>query len=113
MTEFDVREFRDACGQFATGVTVITTRSAEEGEHGMTANAFMSISLDPPLIAVSIAEKAKMLVRIRKASRFAVSILARPMESVAWHFSGKSNQEIREMFEECDGLPVIRNALAA
>ena len=61
MCEVDSRDFRNACGHFVTGVTVITTRCAGEGDHGMTANAFMSISLVPPLIAVSIADKAKML----------------------------------------------------
>jgi flavin reductase (DIM6/NTAB) family NADH-FMN oxidoreductase RutF len=111
--EIDSHEFRRACGQFATGVMVITTRCVGDGDHGMTANAFMSISLDPPLIAISVAEKAKMLGRIRKASRFAVSILSRPMESIAWHFSGKMKHHLPEVFEECDGLPVIRNALAA
>ena len=113
MSEVDSQDFRNACGHFVTGVTVITTRCAGEGEHGMTANAFMSISLVPPLIAVSIADTAKMLKHVRKAGRFAVSILSRSMEPLAWHFSGKSNQGIREVFEDCDGLPVIRDALAA
>jgi flavin reductase (DIM6/NTAB) family NADH-FMN oxidoreductase RutF len=65
------------------------------------------------LIAVSIADKAKLLKHVRKASRFAVSILGRSMEPVAWHFSGKSNLGLSEVFEDCDGLPVIRDALAA
>jgi flavin reductase (DIM6/NTAB) family NADH-FMN oxidoreductase RutF len=112
VSEVDSRDFRNACGHFVTGVTVITTRCAGEGEHGMTANAFMSISLAPPLIAVSIADTAKMLKHVRKAGRFAVSILSRSMEPLAWHFSGRSNQGIREVFEDCDGLPVIRDALA-
>jgi flavin reductase (DIM6/NTAB) family NADH-FMN oxidoreductase RutF len=78
----------------------------------MTANAFMSISLVPPLIAVSIGDKAKMLKHVHEAGRFAVSILSRSMVSVAWHFSGESNRDLSEVFEDCDGLPVIRDALA-
>jgi flavin reductase (DIM6/NTAB) family NADH-FMN oxidoreductase RutF len=111
--EVDSRDFRNACGRFATGVTVITTRCAGVGDHGMTANGFMSISLVPPLIAVSIADTAKMLKYIHETGRFAVSILSRSMEPVAWHFSGKSNEGLSEVFEDCDGLPVIRDTLAA
>ena len=49
--EFDSRAFRQALGQFATGVTVITVKD-QDGVHGMTANAFSSVSLDPPLVLV-------------------------------------------------------------
>ena len=72
------RQLRDACGRFGTGVTVITTH-CDGHDHGMTANAFMSVSLDPPLVAVSIARTAKMLSRIQKSGRFAVSVLADTM----------------------------------
>ena len=58
MSEFDARTLRNACGSFATGVTVITTRTAE-GDHGMTANAFMSVSLEPPLISISLDHKSR------------------------------------------------------
>ncbi len=53
MSAIDTRQLRDACGHFGTGVTIITTRY-DGHDHGMTANAFMSISLDPPLVAISI-----------------------------------------------------------
>lgn len=56
----DDRLFRNAMGQFATGVTVVTTEIDRE-IHGMTANAFMSVSLNPKLVVISIAEKAQML----------------------------------------------------
>ena len=51
MDRIDPRALRDCCGSFATGVTVITTRT-QDGDHGMTVSAFMSVSLDPPLISV-------------------------------------------------------------
>jgi len=111
MTAIDPRQFRDACGQFGTGVTVITT-ACDRRDHGMTANAFMSISLDPPLIAVSIAESARMLAHIRKAGRFAVSVLAEGMEELAWHFAGKPRPDLRGFFDRREGLPVIANAAA-
>jgi flavin reductase (DIM6/NTAB) family NADH-FMN oxidoreductase RutF len=56
---FNLREFRDALGQFASGVTVVT--AVENGKtHGMTANAFVSVSLDPPLVLVSLDNRSKI-----------------------------------------------------
>ncbi len=111
MTAIEPRQLRDACGNFGTGVTIITTR-CDDHDHGMTANAFMSISLDPPLIAISIAKKAKMLACIQKSGRFAVSVLAEGMEDLAWHFAGKPNPDLRDFFERRQGLPVIAKAAA-
>jgi flavin reductase (DIM6/NTAB) family NADH-FMN oxidoreductase RutF len=111
MTAIESRQLRDACGLFGTGVNVITTH-CDGQDHGMTANAFMSVSLDPPLIAISIAEKAKALGRIQKSGRFAVSVLAAGMEDLAWHFAGKPKTGVVECFERRDGLPVIKGAVA-
>lgn len=111
MNVIDPRQLRDACGQFGTGVNVITTHH-DGHDHGMTANAFMSISLDPPLIAVSIAGKARMLAKIQNCRRFAVSVLAAGMEDLAWHFAGKPRPHVRDCFERLDGLPVIPGAVA-
>ncbi|MGI6246150.1 MAG: flavin reductase family protein [Pseudochelatococcus sp.] len=110
----DPRVLRDACGLFATGVNVIATRLGAR-DHGMTANAFMSISLSPPLIAISIAEKAKMLPLIRESGRFTVSTLSADMEKLAWHFAGRPDPAFAfdAVFEELDGLPVVRRATAA
>jgi flavin reductase (DIM6/NTAB) family NADH-FMN oxidoreductase RutF len=73
----------------------------------------MSISLDPPLIAISIADKAKMLPKIRAARRFAVSILAHGTEQTAWHFAGRPDEQLCDPFDRQDGLPVIRGAVAS
>jgi flavin reductase (DIM6/NTAB) family NADH-FMN oxidoreductase RutF len=105
------RRLRDACGRFGTGVTVVTTH-CDGHEHGMTANAFMSVSLDPPLVAISIAETAKMLPRIQKSGRFAVSVLADTMDEIAWHFAGKPDPRFTDLLEIVDGLPVVRGAVA-
>ena len=110
MRLLDPRTFRDACGVFATGVNIITTH-CDGHDHGMTANAFMSISLDPPLIAISIAEKARMLEKIQKSGRFALSVLASGMDAVAWHFAGKPNADLHDLFDTLDDLPVIRGAI--
>ena len=54
------RALRDACASFATGVTIVST-TTKDGDHGMTANAFMSVSLDPPLISISLDRSSRML----------------------------------------------------
>lgn len=109
MTDFDSRTMREACGSFATGVTVITT-SSDEGDHGMTANAFMSVSLDPPLISISLDRNARMLGRIRASGRYAVNVLAEDMEALAWHFAGRHNPELAGVLERSEGLPVVPGA---
>ena len=109
--DIDPITFRNACGAFATGVTIITTRLGDR-DHGMTANAFMSISLDPPLIAISIAKTAKMLPLIEDTGRFAVSILASGTEDLAMHFAGRPKAEIGSPLRDLDGLPVAKEATA-
>src|SRR5699024_12434263 len=85
----DDREFRNAMGKFATGVTVITTEV--DGEpHGMTANAFMSVSLHPKLIMISIDNRANMLDKIKEANKFAVNILADHQKDLSMHFAGQT-----------------------
>lgn len=111
MIDTEQRRFRTACGQFGTGVTIVTTHCASE-DHGMTANSFMSVSLDPALIAVSISERAKMLLKIRQAGRFAVSILPEGLEDLALHFAGKPKEDLGDFFDRHDGMPVIRGAVA-
>ncbi|MBK4216877.1 flavin reductase family protein [Paracoccus caeni] len=107
----DPRALRDCCGSFATGVTVITTRTPE-GDHGMTANAFMSVSLDPPLISISLDRRSKMLAKVQKSGRYAVNILSQQMQAHAMHFSGRTDDTLTEPFREHHGLPVLRDAAA-
>lgn len=105
------RALRDACGSFATGVTVISTATAD-GDHGMTANAFMSVSLDPPLISISLDRKAKMLAKVRESKRYAVSVLSSGMEPLAMHFAGRFDPAVRDPFAHILGMPVVPGASA-
>lgn len=111
MAGIDPRALRDACGQFATGVTVISTRTAS-GDHGMTANAFMSVSLDPPLISISLDRRSRMHGKVREAGCYAVSILAQDMEHIAQHFAGRHNPDLAQVFEPHGDLPVVPGAAA-
>ncbi|NSL50598.1 flavin reductase family protein [Calidifontibacillus erzurumensis] len=107
----DDRLFRNAMGKFATGVTVITTK-VDEHIHGMTANAFMSVSLNPRLVAISISEKAKMLEKINNSKRFVVNILSNEQKNLSMHFAGQLIEGVSVEFETIDDMPVIKNALA-
>ena len=109
--QIDPRELRQAFGNFATGVTVITTRT-EDGDHGMTANAFMSVSLDPPLLTISLDKGCKMLERVRRSGRYAVNILSADMEPTAMHFAGHSDPDLAEILSERADLPVLPGASA-
>lgn len=106
---FSPREFRDAMGQFATGVVTVTTE-VDGMPHAMTANAFMSGSLEPPLVLVSIARSAKMHERIGLAKRFGVSVLADHQQWCSNHFAGKPSPDRQPEFVRLAGVPVIPGA---
>jgi flavin reductase (DIM6/NTAB) family NADH-FMN oxidoreductase RutF len=80
-------EFRAVLGRFASGVTVITARDRNGTDHGMTASAFCSVSLEPPLVLACIAEIAEMHGILREASTFGISILAETQESLSRRFA--------------------------
>ncbi|MBM7609405.1 flavin reductase (DIM6/NTAB) family NADH-FMN oxidoreductase RutF [Lysinibacillus composti] len=105
------RLFRDAMGKFATGVTVVTTK-LEDGSHGMTANAFMSVSLDPKLVVVSVGHKARFLSKVQESKKFAVNILSAEQKEMSMVFAGQLKDEVEINFEELAGLPILPGALA-
>ncbi|SDJ08677.1 flavin reductase family protein [Alteribacillus bidgolensis] len=106
----DDRMFRTAMGKFATGVTVITTEV--DGEvHGMTANAFMSVSLDPKLVLISVGDKARMHDLIKRADKFAVNILSEEQKEMSMIFAGQIKEERNVAFEDFEGTPIIKDSL--
>lgn len=107
----DDRTFRSAMGKFATGVTVITTE-LDGTVHGMTANAFMSVSLKPMLVVVSIGERAQMLEKIRSSKKFAVNILARGQQELSMLFAGQTKEKRDVSFARLGDVPVIDGSLA-
>jgi flavin reductase (DIM6/NTAB) family NADH-FMN oxidoreductase RutF len=107
----DDRSFRSAMGKFATGITVITSLLDDEA-HGMTANAFMSVSLNPRLVLISISEKARMLDKINETGKFAVNILADDQKEYSMYFAGQIKEERDIEFDWMSEIPVIKDALA-
>ncbi|MDQ2958047.1 MAG: flavin reductase family protein [Actinomycetota bacterium] len=106
-------QLRQALGKFASGVTVVTTSGGLGGHevHGMTANAFSSVSLRPPLVLVSVSNSAHLHPRIAETGRYGISILGRRQESLAQHFAGRESHPELVRFVWRDGLPLIDAAL--
>lgn len=107
----DDRTFRNAMGKFATGVTVITS-SLNGQVRGMTANAFMSVSLNPKLVLISVGEKAKMNSVIQQTGKFAVNILSDQQQALSMLFAGQLKEERNVEFAWMDGHPILPDSLA-
>src|SRR5690625_396125 len=107
----DDRSFRDAMGKFATGITVVTTKDNDD-VIGMTVNAFMSISLDPKLIAISIGEQAAMYHTLQKTKKFGVSILTEDQKDLSMIFAKQIEKDREIDYVYRDGIPVINDTLA-
>jgi flavin reductase (DIM6/NTAB) family NADH-FMN oxidoreductase RutF len=113
----DPRVLRTVFGRFATGITVVTSAGADP--HGMTANSFSSVSLDPPLVLVCVAREALMHDTILANEAFAVTVLAAGQEHVARHFASRERPTGLAQFDAVDwapgqltGAPLLAGALA-
>lgn len=111
----DARTLRDALGCFATGVTVLTTRAADGKPVGLTANSFTSVSLDPPLLLVCLANGAGSLPAFLTAEHFTVNVLHIGQQPVSGRFASKVEDRFAETdWEEWEGkVPIIRHSLAS
>lgn len=106
----DTREYRNALGRFATGVTIITTQVGD-AVRGMTCNAFMSISLDPPLVGIAVKHNATMHAYLEEAGRYGVNVLSADQQSLSNHFAGYPQDDPIPFITLAD-LPMIDRANA-
>lgn len=107
----DHRAYRDALGQFATGITIVTTEY-KQGVLGMTVNAFMSISLEPKMIAVSIDERASLYHTLQETKKFGVSILSESQKDISMMYAKQKEKEKDIRFTTQDDIPVLDDAIA-
>ncbi|HXW21069.1 MAG TPA: flavin reductase family protein [Roseiarcus sp.] len=98
-------------GSFATGVTVITVE-AGGSTHAMTANAFMSGSLEPPLCVVSIAKRAHTHEMIRRSGHFGVNILSADQQDLALFFAGKVSPAVQARFQRVGEVSLLQDCAA-
>jgi len=110
---FDQREFRDAMGAFASGITVITTQSAE-GPVGFTCQSFTSVSIDPPLISFSIARTSRSLTAVRAHGSLVVNVLGAQQRDLSGQFARSGTDKwagVEWAPSEINGAPVLAGAL--
>ncbi len=114
MTTVDSVDFRNAMARFASGVTVVTTLSSDGKPTAYTASAFLSLSLEPPLILVTLEKKAESHPVFERAEQFAVSVLAEGQDEIAYRFARRGTDKFAD-FETAagpsTGLPLIPGAL--
>ena len=103
--------FRRTLGMFATGVTVLTTRVGET-VHGMTVNAFMSVSLRPPLVLISLDRGTRMCGMLHEGSRFGVSVLAKGQSGLSETYARRARDGVEPEFVVVRETPLVEGALA-
>ncbi len=107
-------EFRRALGHFASGVTVVTTWDADGRPTGLTASAFTSLSLDPPLVLICVDHQAQSYGALKAHDRFAVNILSAEQEALSRRFASTEGNKFQGVAFEpgARGLPLLPAALA-
>jgi flavin reductase (DIM6/NTAB) family NADH-FMN oxidoreductase RutF len=105
------RDFRNALARFATGITVVT--ALQNGKtHGMTANAFVSVSLDPPLVLVSLDNRSHMHRILPAVGRYGISVLAEDQKALSDHFAGRPIGDANIRFIDRAGTTLLDGAVA-
>ena len=107
-------EFRRVLGHFATGVTIVTTCDADDRATGLTASAFSSVSLEPPLVLICVDHKSQSYPALRESGRFAINILHDGHEPVSRRFATTRLDKFDELPYRLGvlGVPLIEGALA-
>jgi flavin reductase (DIM6/NTAB) family NADH-FMN oxidoreductase RutF len=111
---FSGREFRTALGMFATGVTIVTARAADGSCIGLTASSFNSVSLAPPLVLWSLAQRAASVRAFERGSHYAINILAADQHALAERFASKELDRFSGVafHDGVSGAPVLEGVAA-
>lgn len=106
--------FRRAMGRFVTGVTVVAAGDAGSGTlHGATVSAFLSVSEDPPMVGVCLANRSRLLGLLTSSDRCGISLLAADQDAEAWRFAGRPPEGLGPpVFAQLAGAPVLVDAVA-
>ena len=113
-SSIDPRDFRNALGTYATGVTIITAAGSDGKPYGLTCNSFASVSLNPPLILWSLGMFSQGLSVFQNASHFAVNVLGASQQALAKKFATPSEDKFAGV-EWTAGLgqaPVLADSVA-
>ncbi|GLX11326.1 flavin reductase family protein [Microbispora sp. NBRC 16548] len=109
-----MRSLREALGQFATGVAVVTTATPNGERAGVTVNSFSSVSLDPPLVLWCLSDRAPSAPVFLRAGRFAVNILAAGQDELSRRFATPAPDKFAgvDVLATPTGLPMLAGTLA-
>ena len=109
----DQIEFRAALGRFASGVTVVTTKDADERLHGITVSAFSSVSLEPPLVLICVEKSAGSHDALIESKSFVVNILSLSQAAISERFATQLHDKFNgvEFESGIDGIPVLAGCL--
>lgn len=109
----DKNEFRRLLARFAAGVTVVTTKGADGKPYGLTATAFTSVSLIPPLVMVCIGKDSESYPHFTAHGVFAVNFLRHSQEDLSQHFATKGGDKFSSVrwTAHATGAPIIENVL--
>jgi flavin reductase (DIM6/NTAB) family NADH-FMN oxidoreductase RutF len=107
-------DFRHVLSHFASGVTIVTTCDAEQRPTGLTASAFASVSLDPPLVLICVDHKSQSFPHMRESGRFAINILHQEHEPLSRRFASSRLDKFDGVAFRMGelGVPLIEHALA-
>jgi flavin reductase (DIM6/NTAB) family NADH-FMN oxidoreductase RutF len=108
------RRFRDTLGMFATGITVVTTRTPSGEPIGLTVNSFNSVSLEPPLIVWSLTINLPITPLFENAEYYAINVLADDQEALSQRFASRAGERFAglEFDEGVGGVPLLRGCCA-
>ncbi|HET7699273.1 MAG TPA: flavin reductase family protein [Candidatus Limnocylindria bacterium] len=113
----DRERYRALAGAFPTGVTIISTRDADGAPRGLTTQAFIGLSTDPPLVLVAIDRSSRTLVAVRASGVFVVNFLRAEAEAVATRFATKADDKFSGVAWRpsavAAGAPILHEASAA
>jgi flavin reductase (DIM6/NTAB) family NADH-FMN oxidoreductase RutF/2-polyprenyl-6-methoxyphenol hydroxylase-like FAD-dependent oxidoreductase len=111
-SRFDTRDLRRALGQYATGVTVVTTVDADGAPFGMTANSFTSVSINPPLVLWAAAKSSPSLPAFEASDRFAVNVLASDQHHLSRQFATSGADKFDGVRLRPADLPLLEGTVA-
>ncbi|TKT72084.1 flavin reductase family protein [Afipia massiliensis] len=113
-SSIDPRDFRNALGSFATGVTVITAATSDGQQAGLTCNSFASVSLNPPLVLWSLVSYSPSMSIFQNASHFAVNVLGASQQTLATQFATRAEDKFAGVSWQpgLGNAPVLADAVA-
>jgi flavin reductase (DIM6/NTAB) family NADH-FMN oxidoreductase RutF len=107
----DPAAFRAVMRRFATGVTVVSYRRDGQPD-GMTANAFLSVSMEPPLMLVSVRRQSIFNSHVKVGDGYGVTFLAEHQQGLSSYFGGRRDETLAVRFEDMAGVPMLTDGLA-